>query len=61
MLHDYNYMCIPFLQLAGCMAHTSTATGENGLVKFPYPFWAVSYRWTGLLEWTTGMDYWNGL
>ena len=22
---------------------------------------AVSNRWTGLLEWTTGMDYWNGL
>ena len=22
---------------------------------------AVSNRWTGLLEWTTGMDYRNGL
>ena len=22
---------------------------------------AVNYHWTGLLEWTTGMDYWNGL
>ena len=22
---------------------------------------AVSIQWNGLLEWTTGMDYWNGL
>ena len=24
--------------LAGCMAHTLPATGENSLVKVPYPF-----------------------
>ena len=30
-------------------------------VERPVIGWAVSNRWTGLLEWTTGMDYWNGL
>ena len=23
--------------------------------------WAVNNHWTGLLEWTTGMDYWTDL
>ena len=35
-------------------------TGAVKLILLTMPL-AVSNRWTGLLEWTTGMDYWNGL
>ena len=38
------------------------------LTKVYYPRWymslssgAVNNHWTGLLEWTTGMDYWTDL
>ena len=38
----------------------SRTCGE-GLGTRLYAFRAVYNHWTGLLEWTTGMDYWTDL
>jgi len=32
------------------------------MINFSSPFLLGRYKhWTGLLDWTTGMDYWTGI
>ena len=65
--HLHQPQCTLYLPLSWVEAREELLI--SSVVCFPYllgesgigTHLAVSNRWTGLLEWTTGMDYWNGL